>query len=257
MTYQRTYFSLEVSEDTEFNHSMLAGDIAYPIEYDKFYFGGKWNIAGYVNAMNPVQPNAISETIYKTHVLLPKIKQEYITEIKLKQQELYLEIEGPDNINLLKAFNRAYVSAEFTDYDTIMFKKSTLRSDANLIESMINAIQNYDDIFNFTYTLEIATHPVIEFTAITVGSFMARFTPDEKASINEHMIDNKALEKDYSAMLNRTHINLSDAGLGMILQLLEQEELLEELPLDSNYATRREEIIRAGTGADAWRPSMG
>lgn len=216
---------------------------------DRNYFVGE--------AQNPIPltQNITREEYDDTHVLEER-KVQKVAEVKERQAELYLQVEGENDVNFKKAKTKAYVYGEMADFDKINFQKAQIRERGNALEFRILSCTALKQLDELDTGLFYDINPPIEFNTITVGSFMARFTAEENTKFKEILGDNPMLEKDYTAMMQRTHIRLNDETLHGMLYLLELEEVLSESPLEPIFESRKDELVRPASGDEAFRASL-
>lgn len=255
--FELKYFAYATQETDVNNYDikLRIGSKAVVRSIEAVTYNNQNYIVGYA-LVNQSVLTSMPEVAYKEHFLVPRLKEKKLAELSARQKELYEEIEGDNNVNFLKAENKAYVLADFADYDQLMFKKMDIRTKAGAIETDILNTYDLDVLEDYEIVLEIDNGLQPEFKAITVGSFLSRFLADEKEAIDLYMETNKDLNKEYQAMLNRTHVNLTDDVLKGFLLTLDQEKLLEDVIDSANYANRIEELLRPGDSFSAWRPTF-
>lgn len=252
------FFSWTVSgSGIEVDYEQLVGPSrtvisGYPREVE---VDGIWYHVGYVHGED-AQTTDLPEAEFKEKVLLPELKISLKENVSNLQAMLYAEVEGKDNVNMIKAQTVAYTEAVFTDLDDIMFKKKQIRKDGGIKEAEIDAFTDYDLLLQYDYTFEIIDDPVIEFNAITVGSFLERMSADEKIRLEEFRDINGDFDKSYDALKDRTHVITTSATLHAVASLLAQANVLDENPSDSNYPDRKTELLRLASADEAFRPSF-
>lgn len=198
----------------------------------------------------------LSEEDYKNGPALVEAKNQAVKQIKELQARYYLEIEGPNDINFKKARTKAYVQNDMVDFDILNFQKAQVRERGNEKEVEVLRATTLNELTEIDLAFVYDVKPELKFSAITVGSFLARLTAEENEDLNEFMKLNQIIQKEYLALLRRTHVNLKDQGLGVIIKMLEQGGVFQANPIDPTYPSRIAEILRQGDQWEAYRPSM-
>lgn len=248
------FFSTQITEQ-EFNDKVAnVSALGFVIWMEHVKIGSNYYIVGDVDAASQ-PPVAITKADYERDYLLPILKEEKKQEVSNLQAEIYSKIEGENNVMLRKAETKAHVHSDFSEYDQYYFRKDWVRTKAKELEDMIDNFTIYANLKMLNVNISVPDYVEPVFNAITKGSFIARFTAQEKADIDEYLTQDIDLQKDYNALLNRTHVNITDKGLQGAITLFNSNELLGNV-IDNTYASRVEELLRPGSESEAWRPLL-
>lgn len=249
------FFSIDMNQESFRNEALLPSDFNMLWE-DMILWNGRYYWVGEM-LTNYVVAEHLSREDYDNGYVRNQTRTFKLEEVKTNQAAAYAEIEGENDVNFKKARTRAYVDNDMSYFDKLNFQKAQVRTLGNDLEQELITAQTLEEVNAISTEIIYDSEPVIEFVAITVGSFIDRFTSNENSAIIAFMAENPELSLRYDAMKSRTHINLNDQGLCMLMTLISQEELLSTDPEDLlGYENRLEAILRPGASTEAWRPTF-
>lgn len=249
-------------EDVFVSWEHTGGRVEYPDAVG--HFSNVESVYDYYNAINyivaeytgnEVITNALNFNDYFNMVHRDELIESLRARIKGEQARMLDELEGtPEKPGLWqrKSIEEITFKDSFDRYDDLMKKKAYVIKHGNEEEVKLESMTP-NELLNYQFVCNLDDAPPISIRRITVGAFMSRFTVAENTALKQAVEVNKDMKLMFDSLTSRTHVHLKNSDVVNALSLLNQAGLLEDSPVDPEYDTRVEELLRDGSSDEQYR----
>lgn len=184
-------------------------------------------------------------SVYQSSLLVDEIK----IAIKQKASQLITEIEA--SWRMTRARDNAVIKGDYAELDLLLAQKEAIRVASNQAEIDIASL-THEQLEQYQFNVDLSVVQPLPVTRITVGSFWSRLTVAEYTAVNAAAQGSDNLAKSLTELNGRTHVDVTLPALVEQMQGLEQNKILGTV-IDNAFATRTDEVLRAGTHDEAYR----